>query len=168
MVNTPLPSGVPLGTPSAEGVYLAVYPSSCPNTDTVYPLGFSTYCLITFDTAMVYLWCNKAPHMLVYNRSRYIAMIYTHSLRWVSVTRCSIGSIEKSAASNKQMLLSLHKQTNKYWCSKVFWYSVVMTLTYLYLFFWKYIKESYCLFSCLVIILSKSLPSILGLTLSIL
>ena len=37
---TPPPSGVPsgfaLGTPSAGGVYLTVYHSSCPNTDTVY------------------------------------------------------------------------------------------------------------------------------------
>ena len=30
--NTPLP----LGTPSGEGVYLTVHPSSRPNTDTVY------------------------------------------------------------------------------------------------------------------------------------
>ena len=31
----PLPSGVPLGTPSGKGLYLTVYPSSRPNTDTV-------------------------------------------------------------------------------------------------------------------------------------
>ena len=32
----PLPSGVPSGTSSCKGLYLFVYPSSCPNTDTVY------------------------------------------------------------------------------------------------------------------------------------
>ena len=30
-----LPPALPLGTPSGEGVYLTVYPSSRPNTDTV-------------------------------------------------------------------------------------------------------------------------------------
>ena len=30
---TPSPSGVPSGSPSGEGVYLTVYPSSRPNTD---------------------------------------------------------------------------------------------------------------------------------------
>ena len=35
---TPSPSGVPSGTPSGEGVYLTVYPSSGPNTDTIYAL----------------------------------------------------------------------------------------------------------------------------------
>ena len=32
---TPPPSGVPSGTPSDGGVYLTVYPSFRPNTDTV-------------------------------------------------------------------------------------------------------------------------------------
>ena len=32
---TPPPSGVPSGTPSGGGVYLTVYPSSRPNTDTL-------------------------------------------------------------------------------------------------------------------------------------
>ena len=32
----PLPSGVPSGTPSGKGLYLTVYPSSRPNTDTLY------------------------------------------------------------------------------------------------------------------------------------
>ena len=32
----PLPSGVPSGTPSGKGLYLTVYPSSRPNTDTVH------------------------------------------------------------------------------------------------------------------------------------
>ena len=32
---TPSPSGLRSGTPSGEGVYLTVYPSSRPNTDTV-------------------------------------------------------------------------------------------------------------------------------------
>ena len=30
-----VPSALPSGTPSGEGVYLTVYPSSCPNMDTV-------------------------------------------------------------------------------------------------------------------------------------
>ena len=33
--NNPLPSGIPSGTPSGKGLYLTVYTSSCPNTDTV-------------------------------------------------------------------------------------------------------------------------------------
>ena len=39
---TPPTLGVPSGTPSGGGVYLTIYPSSRPNTDTVYhslPLG---------------------------------------------------------------------------------------------------------------------------------
>ena len=31
----PLPSGVPSGTPSGKGLYLTIYPSSRPNTDTI-------------------------------------------------------------------------------------------------------------------------------------
>ena len=31
-----VPSGMPLGTPSDKGLYLTVYPSSRPNTDTIY------------------------------------------------------------------------------------------------------------------------------------
>ena len=34
---TPSASGVPSGTPLCKGVYLTVYPSSCPKTDAVYP-----------------------------------------------------------------------------------------------------------------------------------
>ena len=32
------PPASPLGTPSGKGVYLTVYPSSCPNTETVWSL----------------------------------------------------------------------------------------------------------------------------------
>ena len=38
------------GTPSGKGLYLTVYPLSCPITDKVYPIGFSTYCIIHHNT----------------------------------------------------------------------------------------------------------------------
>ena len=50
----PLPSGVPSGTPSCKGLYLIEYPSSCPNTDTVYreihkdPTKIKTYLAYTY------------------------------------------------------------------------------------------------------------------------
>ena len=75
---TPPPSGVPFaspsGTPSDRGVYLAIYPSSRPNTDTVYTQlctgcaewlnieGGGEYLSLSFQYSLNTLWIWHLPH----------------------------------------------------------------------------------------------------------
>ena len=56
-----LPWALPSGTPSGKGVYLTVYPSSRPNTDTVYPMlrGYMKYC-----PSAVYIFLSKGQTIL--------------------------------------------------------------------------------------------------------
>ena len=41
------PQALPSGTPSGKGLYLTVYPFSCPNTDTVYSLAHCSMKLLS-------------------------------------------------------------------------------------------------------------------------
>ena len=75
-----IPWALPSGDPSGEGVYLTVYPTSSPNTDTIYPLAWHNTNSLIEEEEKIMLPNFGKSEMPERRQPRYIYFIYSRQL----------------------------------------------------------------------------------------